>query len=67
MFVPVATDIVTVAVKWKQSNTIVAAKWYPVKINLIRIELNSFIIEKSHFNSIEWETLKKRKLVSDIY
>ena len=35
--------------------------------NLIRFELNSFIIEKSHFNSIGWQTLKKRMLVSDIY
>ena len=36
------------------------------KCNLIRFELNSFIIEKSHFNSIGWQTLKKRTLVSYI-
>ena len=35
--------------------------------NLIRFELNLFIIEKSHFNSIGWQTFKKRTLVSDIY
>ena len=35
--------------------------------NLIRFELNSFIIEKSHFNLIGWQTLKKRTLVSYIY
>ena len=34
-----------------------------IKCNLIRFELNSFIIEKSHFNSIDWQTLKKRTLV----